>query len=274
MGNMRKDVVLSERIDRNGTKHQIVETNCSRCGGAGFSDRWKLTGRVCYQCGGDGRMNAKRKVYTPEHAAKLEARRQKREEKRLAERREKAKETNKQKMEDLGFHKGTIHMVLGDIFSLRKELKEAGAKHISGVGYYFTDKPDKYPTAELNVEELVAYTDYGAVYVCSPEFTKDYIKSVRLANEYQSQYVGKIGDKLELDLTVMVSIELEGMYGYTYINKMQDEKGNIFMWKTQKNLEAYADDDKKIKLKGTVKDHTEYREEKQTVLTRCKVVEG
>ncbi|MFV1457472.1 hypothetical protein, partial [Bacillus mycoides] len=87
------------------------------------------------------------------------------------------------------------------------------------------------------------------------------------------QYIGEIGDKLELSLTVMVSIELEGMYGYTYINKMKDEQGNLVVWKTQKNLEAYADDNKKIRLKGTVKEHCEYREEKQTILTRCRLLE-
>lgn len=31
--------VLSERVDRNNTKHQEVTVKCDRCGGAGTSDR-------------------------------------------------------------------------------------------------------------------------------------------------------------------------------------------------------------------------------------------
>ncbi|GLI90510.1 hypothetical protein [Bacillus subtilis] len=48
---MRKDIVISERIDKNGTKHQEVETSCDRCGGAGSSDNGYLLVRFVISAG-------------------------------------------------------------------------------------------------------------------------------------------------------------------------------------------------------------------------------
>ncbi|AQS42441.1 hypothetical protein LSG23_20360 (plasmid) [Bacillus velezensis] len=72
-------------LSQNGTIHQELETDCDRCGGAGQSDKWYFTGKVCFKCGGDGRMLTKRKEYTSEHEEKLRKQREKRaEKKRLA----------------------------------------------------------------------------------------------------------------------------------------------------------------------------------------------
>lgn len=64
------------RTDRNGTQY-FLDFNCPRCCGYGELDKWQFTGRICYECGGDGRRRNPKtvKVYTPEHEAKLEARR-------------------------------------------------------------------------------------------------------------------------------------------------------------------------------------------------------
>lgn len=52
---------------------------CSRCGGAGASDRWAHTGRTCYQCGGSGTMGTKATpLYSAEKLAKLVATQEKR----------------------------------------------------------------------------------------------------------------------------------------------------------------------------------------------------
>lgn len=64
------------RIDRNGTKYWAGMVACDRCGGAGGADVWKFTGWKCYKCGGTGKVQGTWKEYTPEYAAKLEAKRQ------------------------------------------------------------------------------------------------------------------------------------------------------------------------------------------------------
>lgn len=64
------------RTDRNGTKY-FYDWTCPRCAGAGEADKWMMTGRTCFACGGTGKRARPLTVkeYTEEHAAKLEAKR-------------------------------------------------------------------------------------------------------------------------------------------------------------------------------------------------------
>lgn len=65
----------------------------------------------------------------------------------------------------------------------------------------------------------------------------------------------------------------ETCWGYrtqtTYLYKIWDEQGNVFTWKTSAGLVNGGDAGKL--LTGTVKAHEEYRGEKQTALTRCRI---
>ena len=51
----------------------------------------------------------------------------------------------------------------------------------------------------------------------------------------------------------------------SYMYLMTDKDGNKYKWSTSK----YFNEDEDVKLKGTVKEHAEYKGIKQTVLTRC-----
>lgn len=44
-------------------------------------------------------------------------------------------------------------------------------------------------------------------------------------------------------------------------------KGNVFVWTTS----TYLNTNKEYTVKGTVKEHAEFKGTKQTVLTRCRV---
>lgn len=114
----------------------------------------------------------------------------------------------------------------------------------------------------------------------------------------RSQYVGEVGDKINTELTYegSASWEASKYYGYgvetNYIHRFRDADGNLLVWKTTKSLgwdvegdrkNHYATDNgkfiawhspeqgDKVTVKGTIKAHSEYKDEKQTVLTRCKV---
>ena len=89
--------------------------------------------------------------------------------------------------------------------------------------------------------------------------------------ESVSEYVGEIGDREIFELTIQKAIGLDGMYGHSTMHIMEDTVGNVFVWNTaSKTLEV----GKTYKMKGTVKDHREYRGVKQTVLTRCTLIKG
>lgn len=79
-----------------------------------------------------------------------------------------------------------------------------------------------------------------------------------------SDYVGKVGDRLTLRLTVEAIFENEGNYGTTYITKLLDGDGNAFTWFGSYELERGG----VYEAKWTVKKHEEFRGVKGTVLTR------
>jgi hypothetical protein len=98
-----------------------------------------------------------------------------------------------------------------------------------------------------------------------------------------SEYQGNIGDRLEKELTLdkCFSYEIDSYSGYgtqtQYIYLFRDDKGNIYKWKTgnslfnKDTLKCYESGDK-LKLKGSIKGHDEYKGVKQTELTRCRLV--
>jgi hypothetical protein len=270
---MKKDIVLDERIDRNGTKHQLVETNCWRCGGAGGHEMWRYTGFTCFKCGGSGRMTEKRKIYTPEHAEKLRIQREKRAEKKRQERIAQAQEKNKEWLEKWGYNNKKIYLVLGDTFPIKDELKEKGARYNGFVGgWFFTEKPEEFDVVELKTSELIWFNDLGEVNQKTWRDCKDYINGERKKVEQQSEWIGEVGEKIEMEVTLLFSFEFDTDYGWSCINTMMDEQGNKFVWKTSKDLCYMHGQGNKIKIKGTVKEHSEYKDEHQTVLTRCKLV--
>lgn len=90
-----------------------------------------------------------------------------------------------------------------------------------------------------------------------------------------SQHVGQVGDKVEINGSYVRSgsWQQKSFSGYgtdtMYIHTFKDADGNVFIWKTQKFLDLNYGEP--VILKGTIKNHSEYKDEKQTELTRCKV---
>lgn len=98
------------------------------------------------------------------------------------------------------------------------------------------------------------------------------------------EYYGAVGDKFELTLTFDKSFCFEGAYGFTYIHLFHDDEGHQFKWSSSRGTyqcwcktngrDGFLEYEvgKKYILRGTIKAHKEYRNVKQTVITRCKVL--
>lgn len=86
-----------------------------------------------------------------------------------------------------------------------------------------------------------------------------------------SEWVGEVGKRLTgLKLTVVFVKNIESEWGVSTIHKMKDVDGNMFTWfSSSKTLEL----GKSYSMNGTVKKHEEFRDEKQTTLTRCMKIE-
>lgn len=88
----------------------------------------------------------------------------------------------------------------------------------------------------------------------------------------ETSYFGEIGkrykDKSISDVTLITT--WESQFGVTYIYKIILEDGAVLTWKTNRSL--YINDGEEFdKIDFTIKEHKEYKGEKQTEVTRCKI---
>lgn len=106
------------------------------------------------------------------------------------------------------------------------------------------------------------------------------------AEKAKSSFVGTIGERIELKAIYIgtASYERQSYLGFgtelAHIHMFKDMDGNKLVWKTTASLGYWNKSDEwetfeegqEVTVKGTVKEHSEYKDEKQTVLTRCKVI--
>ena len=85
-----------------------------------------------------------------------------------------------------------------------------------------------------------------------------------------SKHVGNVGDRIEFDGTCTRATVNQGAYGISYFYVFESDEGNIFTWGTSARI---LDEGTRYHIKGSVKEHTVFRNNCQTVLTRCKVEE-
>ena len=97
------------------------------------------------------------------------------------------------------------------------------------------------------------------------------------AEKAKSQHMGNIGDKLEIKVNYIKTawFNVKSYYGYgtetMYVHTFRTAEGNTLIWKTANGL-GNLEEGQEITIKGTIKDHNEYMDEKQTVLTRCRII--
>lgn len=94
--------------------------------------------------------------------------------------------------------------------------------------------------------------------------------SLRKIESQISEYQGQVKDKLTFENVTIVRKRVSfGTYNIQTWLLMKDENGNVITWSASKELEDLFEGDT-ISIKGTVKAHKEYKDVKQTILTRCK----
>lgn len=94
------------------------------------------------------------------------------------------------------------------------------------------------------------------------------LEAARAASAASSNYVGKVGDRIDfLAVRAEFITSWETQYGHTFLYKFTDENGNVYVWFASGAFEERPG----MKVRGTVKNHSERDGVKQTILTRCKV---
>ncbi len=276
------------KIDRNGSKHYIKECTCERCNGRGWYATGVCNGQlvpsridsaICYECHGSGKVVRKVIERTPEYEAKLEERRRKKAEALEAERQAELPRIRAEWLANHGFNPdGQTFIFLGDTFSKKDELKAAGAKFDACIGWHIDHELEGFHFITANIADIANETSYG--------YEIDTIRSEwdakkkqvwkELNNVKPSEHVGEVGKRMTLKVTYVSRASWENEYGCsvwcndtTYLHKFADADGNILVWKTTNFIPA--DYGTEVTLTGTVKEHSEYDGELQTVVTRCKL---
>lgn len=222
---------------------------CSRCGGEGGSVAWAHTGYTCYDCGGSGKhKNGPLRVplYTAEKLAKLNAAAEKRQAKKAA-----AAEVARQKAEaEAKAREGEFLAKFGGLLA-----KAAPYAARSGfVADVIAKAKERNMLSEKQAEALARVVE------------KMEAEDARKAT---AGWVGKVGERLKSLKVKVVKRAVLGKGDYYeplyYIVTMHTEAGEALVYKggafgPEPGVERVID--------ATVKEHNEYRGEKQTIVAR------
>jgi hypothetical protein len=105
-----------------------------------------------------------------------------------------------------------------------------------------------------------------------------YVRSISAEKEKASlpvsNWVGEEKERIEFgDVTVIFTILREGDFGVTNILKFRTAEGNVLTWFASRDQRLEVGDSL-ADFVGTVKKHDQYRDEKATIITRCKYSEA
>lgn len=117
--------------------------------------------------------------------------------------------------------------------------------------------------------DFITRKDIGIAAFAVQAYTQDLIKKYEKTEKVASEYVGVVGEKIDVKVLVKKHIVLESMYGYTHLYIMNDENGNDIKWFSSRKV---MDEAKSYGLVGRVTKQEEYQGSKQTIVTRAKVV--
>lgn len=277
----RKEYNLSlVKTDKNGTRYYEGSQKCWKCDGSGHISYFNFYCQgVCFACNGSGVNPCKVKIMTDEHYQKLEDKRIAKQNKAIEERKAHASELNAEFFKREGFNsEGKIWAVVKTGFvpkEFQEEMLSKGAKK-HGWNIYLFSEPQA-GAIELDATECCD-TDMYSVY---NDFKRGYMNQLiadaeeaeRKAKAEKSSYFGNVGDKVDgLEVTFKNEFFYETQFGGMCIYIFEDADGHQFKWSTSTGFSTSLEREAVIRIKGTIKEHSEYNGIKQTVLTRCKLV--
>lgn len=269
------------KIDEEAHKGLVTE-KCWKCGGSG-EYAWFGT---CFACGGAGRISKWVKIYTEEeyekYVAAQERAKEKREQKAEADRQDKLDNSEKyqeEKLKEWGYDVENPLIWLiggGSTYEIKDQLKEAGCKFNPAFGWYSTqpiDVPEGYGMVSINFYDVYVWYPFVKRFELK-ENAKEVADAAlaTLAPKSNSEYVGEIKERLrDLKVTLTATHNIDGFYGTSTIYTFKADE-NVLVWITSSYKDIQIG--QTYLLTGTVKDHKEYKNVKQTVLSRCIIKES
>lgn len=169
----------------------------------------------------------------------------------------------------LGFHEGYIYIFQNGMDEEDEYLKQSAARYCRWWGWCFpseeplpTDLPFNYNPIKLYWKD-VGGTD-GCLY--AEEVVHKAVDQILYPSE-EGNYIGTIGERLDLVLTVEKAIPLESKYGTSTLHVMRSPTNDVFVWCTTSKSWPV---DSTHTCRGTIKDHKIFKGQNQTILTNVR----
>lgn len=178
-------------------------------------------------------------------------------------------EPPKTQKEALGFQNGFITIFKGDTYASIEWFRASVCKYNKIFGWYVPSTEEVPTDIPLGLEpiridwECVAAAD--GVSIKSETQAKEYAQQF-LIEPSTSVFLGTVGERLEVTVTIKRALEMYGRYGRSVMHIMEDADGNVLVWTTSARTLIEGET---YKVKGSVKAHNVYKNTNQTVLTRC-----
>ena len=167
----------------------------------------------------------------------------------------------------LGFEKGYISLFKGDTYPYQEWFSKSIARYHDTWGWYIvsTDEVPAELPPSVSIVQL-KWEDISDGENLKPQPAIKEAVDALLYEDCVSEYQASVGSRIDRELTIKKAIKSDGYYGTSYFYVMEDEDENIYVWATSaRNWQ----EGEVHKLRGTVKEHKLYKNQKQTVLTRC-----
>ena len=167
----------------------------------------------------------------------------------------------------LGFENGYITIFKGDTYSHLEYFQLSVARYCNRWGWYIcstdeipTDIPEGVIPIRLNWE------DVGVGEFLKTDHEIKLAVDNLLFDPSPSEFVGSVGERIEIEITVTKAIPIENDYGHSTLHQFEDADGNVYIWTTASKSWSVGSTKR---IRGTIKQHNIYHNVKQTILTRC-----
>lgn len=168
----------------------------------------------------------------------------------------------------LGFDNGFITIFKGEQAQYLEWFKKSIARYHRAWGWYIVsteELPQDIPNeiTPIRLDWNLVSNEDGTL---KAESAIVEIVDNLIYDDSPSEFIGIIGERLEIEVTIINAIQLDGNFGKSTMHIMEDQNKNIYIWTTASK--SWIPGAKK-KIRGTIKDHKIYKRVKQNILTRC-----
>lgn len=269
--------------EKSGKMYSKARAKCDRCTKGVYVSHVEngqivphpAYGGVCLKCNGTGLITKEVRLYTEKEKAAMDRAKERAAERKVEERLSQAENKKKEWLRKNHFtENGVMTIYVGaDSFDVKGQLREEGWKYSPILGWHIGEIGiDKYPAenlVEVSVENLAVFNLYGEG--CWLSAAKNFVDQIRESRRPQpkSEWIGVEKDKIKNIPVVVKRISgCSTQYGWTNIITFLNGE-NILTWFTSTDCK-FAEGES-CYLSASVKSHTEYKGEKQTVITRAKL---